>query len=113
MPVESRVIPFMTNAIEGGTVIRPILKQVSEMATQLSVVPSGSSERNLAAAMISMAAREITDWLEVGVFVPTAGVCKMGTGAELEDSSRGWLSLSLAPARPFLFFGRLTKRWMI
>lgn len=103
----------MTNAIEGGTVMRPILKQVSEMATQLSVAPSGSSERDLAAAMISAVAREIADSLEDGVFVPMAGVCKMGAGAELAEISRGWLSLSLTPVRPFLFFGWLTKRWMI
>lgn len=84
--------------------MRPILKQVSEIATQLSVPPSGSSERNLAAAMISTAAGDITDWLEDGVFVPMAGVCKMGAGAELEGGCRGWLSLSLV-ARPFPFFG--------
>ena len=93
--------------------MRPILKQVSEMATQLIVAPSGSSERDLAVVMISMVAGEITDWLEDGVFVPMAGVCKMGAGAELEDGSRGWLSLSFVPVRPFLFFGWLTKRWMI
>ena len=102
----------MTNAIEGGTVMRPILKQVSDMATQLRVAPSGSSERNLAAATSSMVAGERIDWPEDGVFVPTAGVCKIGAGAELEGGSRSWLSLSLAPAWPF-FFGRLTKRWMI
>jgi len=93
--------------------MRPILKQVSEMATQLSVAPSSSSEHNLAVAIISIVAGEIIDWLEDGVFVPMAGVCKMGAGAELEYGSRGWFSLSLVPARPFLFFGRLTKRWMI
>ena len=89
--------------------MRPILKQVSEMATQLSVAPSGSSERNLAVAMSSIVAGESKDWLEDGVFVPTAGVCKMGIGAESEGGCRGWLSLSLVPARPFL----VTKRWMI
>lgn len=51
----------MTNAIEGGTVMRPILKQVSDMATQLRVAPSGSSERNLAAATSSMVAGERID----------------------------------------------------
>jgi hypothetical protein len=102
----------MTNAIAGGTVMRPILKQVSEMATQLMVAPSGSSERDLAAAMISMVAEESTDWLEEGVFVPRAGVWKMGAGTEFEGF-RGWLSLSTGPARPFLFFGRLTNRWMM
>lgn len=95
----------MANAIEGGTVIRPILKQVSEMATQLSVAPSGSLERSLAAAMVSRAAGESKGWPEDGVFVPTAGVCKIGAGAELEDGCRGWLSVSLVPARPFRFFG--------
>ena len=63
--------------------MRPILKQISEMATQLRIAPSGSSERNLAAAMISMVAGETVDWLVEGVLVPTAGVCKMGMGAEL------------------------------
>ena len=54
--------------------MRPILKQVSEMATQLRVAPSGSSARNLAAVMISVVAGEARDWLEEGVLVPTAGV---------------------------------------
>jgi len=103
----------MTKAIEGGTVMRPILKQVSEMATQLSVEPSGSSDLNLAASMSSMAAGESIDWPEEeGVFVPTAGVCKMGTGSELEEDCRGGLAASSAPARTF-FVGRLTKRWMM
>lgn len=94
--------------------MRPILKQVSEIATQLSVAPSGSSERNLAAAMISVVAGERRDWLEDGVLVPMAGVCIIGTGAEFEEGCRGWLSLSLVPALPlFLFVGRLTKRWMM
>lgn len=106
-------MPFMTSAIEGGTVMRPILKHVSDMATQLSTAPSGSSERNLAAAMRSTAAGERREWLEDGVFVLKAGVCMIGAGAELEGGSRAWLSLSLAPARPFLLFGWLTKRWMI
>jgi len=91
-------------------VIRPILKQVSEMATQWSVAPSGSSERNLAEVMRSMVAGEDMDWPEEGgVFVPMAGVCKIGTGTELEESCRGWLSVSLVLTRPF-FVGRLTKR---
>ena len=80
------------------------------MATQLSVAPSGSSERNLAAVMRSMVTGESIDWPEEGgVFVPMAGVCRMGAGAELEESCRGWLSVSLVLARPF-FDGRLTKR---
>lgn len=103
----------MAKAIEGGTVMRPILKQVSEMATQFSVAPSGSSERSLAAAMISIVAGEIIDWLdEDGVFVPRAGMCKIGAGTELEEGCRGWLSLSLVAAWLF-FVGRLTKRWMM
>lgn len=93
--------------------MRPILKQVSDMATQLSVAPSGSSGRNLAEAMISIVAGESTDWLDEGVLVPTAGVWKIGAGAEYGEGFRGWLSLSSFPARPFLCFGRLTKRWMM
>lgn len=89
MPVEGWEIPFITNTIAGGTVMRPILKQVSEMATQLRVAPSGSSARNLAAAMISIVAGEITDWLEEGVFVPRAGVWNIGAGAELKGGLRG------------------------
>ena len=93
--------------------MRPILKHVSEMATQLIVAPSGSSERDLAAVMRSIAAWESMDCPEEGgVFVPMAGICKIGAGTELEDSCRGWLSVSLALARLF-FVGRLTKRWMI
>ena len=113
MPVGGWEIPFITKAIEGGTVMRPILKQVSEMATQLSVAPSGSSERNLAAAIISVVAGERKDWLEDGVFVPRAGVCRMGAGVELEGGCRGWFSLSLVPARRPFFVGRLTKRWIM
>ena len=93
--------------------MRPILKQVSEMATQFSTAPSGSSARNLAAAMISIVAGESADWLEEGVLVPTAGVWKMGAGAELGGGFRGWLSLSSFLTRPFPRFGRLTKRWMM
>lgn len=93
--------------------MRPILKQVSDMATQFSVAPSGSSERNLAAVTICIVAGESGDWLEEGVFVPMAGVCKIGTGAELEEGFRGWLSVSLVVARPSLFAGWLTKRWMM
>lgn len=88
MSVEGRVMPFMHSAIEGGTVMRPILKHVSDMATQLSTPPSGSSERSLAAAMSSTVAGERTERPEDGVFVPTAGVCKMGAGVELEGGSR-------------------------
>ena len=111
MSGEGWEIPFMTNAIEGGTVMRPILKHVSEIATQLSVAPSGSSARSLAAVMIPMVAGERMGWFKEGVFVPTAGVCKMGAGAELGGGLRGWLSLSLTG--PFLFFEGLTKRWIM
>ena len=103
----------MTKAIEGGTVMRPILKQVSEMATQLSVAPSGSSVRSRAASMISIVAGESGDLPEEGVIVPTAGVCRMGAGVELGGGFRGWLSLSSSPTRPFLRLGGLTKRWMM
>lgn len=103
----------MASAIEGGTVILPILKHVSEMATQFSIEPSGSSERSRAAAIISMVAGEAVDWLVEGVSVPRAGVCKMGTGAASEGGVRSLLSLSSFLDRPLLFFGRLTKRWMM
>lgn len=67
-------MPFITNAIEGGTVMRQNLKQVLGMTTQLSVARrSGSSERNPVALTFPVVTGEGKDQARDGVFVQRVG----------------------------------------